>query len=319
MPSPLLLNNATPSSCELCPRCCHADRAAGATGACGATASLKVARAALHFWEEPPISGESGSGTIFFSGCPLKCVYCQNHEISTGNFGLEISPERLVEIMLELKDAGANNINLVTATHYAHLLPWAVSEARARGLNIPIVYNTSGYERVAAVRELGDVVDIWLTDFKYASGRLAGTLSRVPDYPDVATAALAEMRAQIERRGGELVDEDGLLKRGVIVRHLVLPGHADDSLRVLDAIWETAGDVPISVMNQYTPNEQMRAEGGELARAVTEEEYERVLDHADDLGFSTMFWQEGGAVNESFTPAFDTTGVLTPATPQPLD
>ena len=310
-----LLNNATPMSCELCPRCCHANRANGTAGACGASNELKVARAALHMWEEPPVSGESGSGTIFFSGCPLKCVYCQNHEISTGNFGLKITPERLVEIMLELQDEGANNINLVTATHYAHLLPRAVSEARSRGLSVPIVYNTSGYERVEAVRELGNIVDVWLTDFKYASGALAGKLSRVPDYPEVAMAALAEMCAQIERRGGELTDGDGLIKRGIIVRHLVLPGHADDSLRVLDAIWNIAGDVPISVMNQYTPNAQMREQGGELARAITEEEYERVLDHADELGFTTMFWQEGGAVDESFTPAFDTTGVLKRANP----
>ena len=310
-----LLNNATPMSCELCPRCCHANRANGTAGACGASNELKVARAALHMWEEPPVSGESGSGTIFFSGCPLKCVYCQNHEISTGNFGLKITPERLVEIMLELQDEGANNINLVTATHYAHLLPWAVSEARSRGLSVPIVYNTSGYERVEAVRELGNIVDVWLTDFKYASDALAGKLSRVPDYPEVAAAALAEMCAQIERRGGELTDRDALLKRGIIVRHLVLPGHVDDSLRVLDAIWNIAGDVPISVMNQYTPNAQMREQGGELARAITEEEYERVLDHADELGFTTMFWQEGGAVDESFTPAFDTTGVLKRANP----
>ena len=261
-------------------------------------------------WEEPPISGESGSGTIFFSGCSLKCVYCQNHEISTGNFGIEIPPERLVEIMLELQDQGANNINLVTATHYAHLLPGALAEARRRGLTVPIVYNTSGYERVEAVAALGDLVDVWLTDFKYDDAVLARDLSHVKDYPRVAEAALAQMAHEIERRGGERAGDDGLMKRGIIVRHLVLPGHADDSCRVLDIIWNTVGDVPISVMNQYTPNALMRERGGDLARAVTRDEYEQVLDHADDLGFSTMFWQEGGAVDESFTPAFDTTGVL---------
>ncbi|MFR7750259.1 MAG: radical SAM protein [Collinsella sp.] len=264
-------------------------------------------------WEEPPISGEAGSGTIFFSGCSLKCVYCQNHEISTGNFGLEISPERLVEIMLELQDQGANNINLVTATHYAHLLPAAISAARERGLDIPIVYNTSGYERASAVAALGDLVDVWLTDFKYADAGLAQSLSHIKDYPRVAVSGLAQMAREIKRRGGELVDDEGLMKRGIIVRHLVLPGHADDSCRVLDLVWQTVGDVPISVMNQYTPNALMREQGGELARAVTLEEYEQVLDHADDLGFTTMFWQEGGAVDESFTPAFDTTGVLTSA------
>lgn len=305
-----LLLPSTLSACELCPRRCRADRAAGERGVCGATDTLRLARAALHFWEEPPISGEEGSGTVFFSGCPLKCVYCQNHEISTGNFGIDVSPERLAQIMLELQDQGALNINLVTATHYAHLLPEAIATARARGLAIPIVYNTSGYERVGAVRELDDLVDIWLTDFKYADAGLGRALSHVPDYPSVAQSALIEMARQLERHGGGAARADGTWTRGIIVRHLVLPGHAEDSCRVLDLIWDAVGDVPISVMNQYTPNAAMRAAGGELARAVTREEYERVLDHADDLGFTQMFWQEGGAVDESFTPPFDTTGVL---------
>lgn len=305
-----LLLPSTLSACELCPRRCRADRAAGERGVCGATDTLRLARAALHFWEEPPISGEEGSGTVFFSGCPLKCVYCQNHEISTGNFGIDVSPERLAQIMLELQDQGALNINLVTATHYAHLLPEAIAAARARGLVVPIVYNTSGYERVEAVRELDDLVDIWLTDFKYADAELGRALSHVPDYPSVAQSALIEMARQLERHGGGAARADGTWTRGIIVRHLVLPGHAEDSCHVLDLIWDAVGDVPISVMNQYTPNAAMRAAGGELARAVTREEYERVLDHADDLGFTQMFWQEGGAVDESFTPPFDTTGVL---------
>lgn len=308
MRSLLSLNSL--SHCELCPRKCGADRSADQAGACGATGALKVARAALHLWEEPPISGEEGSGTVFFSGCPLKCVYCQNHEISTGNFGIEIPPERLVQIMLELQEQGALNINLVTATHYAHLLPAAIESARSQGLTIPIVYNTSGYERVEAVRELDGLVDIWLTDFKYADAGLGRALSHVPDYPQRATEALAQMAAQINAAGGCELTEDGIMRRGIIVRHLVLPGHADDSRRVLDLIWDTAGDVPISVMNQYTPNDAMLAAGGELSRSVTDGEYELVLDHADDLGFTTMYWQEGGAVDESFTPAFDTTGVL---------
>ncbi|WP_102338493.1 radical SAM protein [Collinsella provencensis] len=308
-----LLKPTSIESCALCPRACGAHRAFGDSGVCGAADALKLARAALHMWEEPPISGERGSGTIFFSGCPLKCVYCQNHEISTGNFGIEVPAERLVEIMFELQDQGAHNINLVTATHYAHLLPHAVSQARAQGLAIPIVYNTSGYERVEAVAELGDVVDVWLTDYKYASDELGRELSHVSDYPDVAERALVQMCKEIERRGGALSDADGMMKRGTIVRHLVLPGHADDSCAVLDRIWNAVGDVPISVMNQYTPNAAMRVAGGLLSRAVTTEEYEQVLDHADDLGFTTMFWQEGGAVDESFTPPFDTTGVLKPS------
>lgn len=305
-----LLETASLGHCELCPRRCGANRAAGARGVCGADDSLKIARAALHYWEEPPISGERGSGTIFFSACPLKCVYCQNHEISTGGFGIEVAPGRLVEIMLELQEQGAHNINLVTATHYAHLLPDAIGEARRRGLSIPIVYNTSGYEREEAVAELAGLVDVWLVDYKYADADLGRALSHVADYPETAARALSRMCAAVAARGGELVDADGMMRRGVIVRHLVLPGHADDSCRVLDRIWDVAGDVPISVMNQYTPNERMRALGGELSRAVTEDEYEFVLDHADDVGFTQMFWQEGGAVDESFTPAFDTTGVL---------
>ena len=305
-----LLLPSTLGACELCPRRCRADRAAGERGVCGATDTLRLARAALHFWEEPPISGEAGSGTVFFSGCPLKCVYCQNHEISTGNFGIDVPPGRLAQIMLELQDQGALNINLVTATHYAHLLPEAIVAARAQGLVVPIVYNTSGYERVEAVRELDDLVDIWLTDFKYADAGLGRALSHVSDYPSVAQSALIEMARQLERHGGGAARADGTWTRGIIVRHLVLPGHAEDSCRVLDLIWDAVGDVPISVMNQYTPNAAMRAAGGELARAVTREEYECVLDHADDLGFTQMFWQEGGAVDESFTPPFDTTGVL---------
>lgn len=305
-----LLDPSSLIHCELCPRRCRANRAAGEHGVCGAGGALKIARAALHFWEEPPISGEAGSGTIFFSACPLKCVYCQNHEISTGGFGIEVEPERLVEIMLELQAQGAHNINLVTATHFAHLLPDAIAEARSQGLSIPIVYNTSGYEREEAVAELGDLVDIWLVDYKYADASLGRALSHVPDYPEVASRALKRMCAEVARRGGKLIREDGIMERGVIVRHLVLPGSAADSCAVLDRVWEIAGDVPISVMNQYTPNERMRASEGDLARAVSASEYELVLDHADELGFSTMFWQEGGAVDESFTPAFDTTGVL---------
>ena len=212
--------------------------------------------------------------------------------------------------MLELQAQGAHNINLVTATHFAHLLPDAIAEARSQGLSIPIVYNTSGYEREEAVAELGDLVDIWLVDYKYADASLGRALSHVPDYPEVASRALKRMCAEVARRGGKLIREDGIMERGVIVRHLVLPGSAADSCAVLDRVWEIAGDVPISVMNQYTPNERMRASEGDLARAVSASEYELVLDHADELGFSTMFWQEGGAVDESFTPAFDTTGVL---------
>ena len=299
--------------CELCPRACGAARAAGERGACGATATLRVARAALHFWEEPPISGEAGSGAIFFSSCTLRCVFCQNAEISSGNFGHDVTVARLAQMMLELQGQGALNINLVTPGHFAPQVVDAALRARAAGLAIPIVCNTGGYETPQTVRLLSRVVDIWLTDFKYASGPLAARLSRARDYPEVAAAALVEMLASVRAHGGPANAEDGHMLRGTIVRHLVLPGHVDDSMAVLDRVWELAGnEVDLSVMNQYTPNAACRERGGDLARAVTDEEYEAVLDHADDLGFERMWWQQGGTVSESFVPAFDATGVEGP-------
>lgn len=300
-------------ACELCPRRCGVARSAGRRGRCGMDAELRVARSALHFWEEPPVSGDAGSGAIFFSGCPLGCVFCQNHEISSGGFGLVVTTARLAEMMLELQAAGALNVNLVTPLHFAPHVREAVLLARDAGLGIPVVCNTSGYERAEVVCELADVVDAWLTDFKYASPALAGELSGAPDYPRVTSEALLAMVEGVRARGGSALGEDGRMLRGVIVRHLVLPGHADDSCAVLDRVWELAGnEVDLSVMNQYTPNERCRRAGGELARAVTDEEYEIVLCHADDLGFERIWWQEGGTVSESFVPAFDATGVEGP-------
>lgn len=300
-------------ACSLCPRRCGARRAQGVAGACGMTSELRVARSALHFWEEPPISGEAGSGAIFFSGCPLRCVFCQNHEISSGGFGLSVGTSRLAEMMLELQGAGALNINLVTALHFAPQVREAVALARGAGLAVPIVCNTSGYELAEVVRALSGTVDVWLTDFKYADGRLAAELSAAPDYPDVAAEALAAMVEGVRAAGGRALAEDGRMLRGVIVRHLVLPGHADDSCAVLDRVWQIAGnDVDLSIMNQYTPNERCRRAGGDLARGVLEEEYELALCHADDLGFERIWWQEGGTVSESFVPAFDATGVVGP-------
>lgn len=305
--------------CTLCPRRCGAARSTGARGVCGATAELRVARSALHFWEEPPISGERGSGAIFFAGCPLRCVYCQNHEISQEGFGLAVSTQRLAKMMLELEGQGALNINLVTPLHFAPHIADAVRLARSEGLTIPTLCNTSGYELVDVVRTMGDVIDVWLTDFKYADSALARRLSGAPDYPQVAADALAAMLDLLRDRGGRkaLPDgEDGMpgaLQQGIVVRHLVLPGHADDSCTVLDRVWELCGnEVDLSVMNQYTPNERMRRGGGVLSRAVTEEEYELVLDHADDLGFERLWWQQGGTVSESFVPTFDATGVEGP-------
>lgn len=299
--------------CELCPRRCHAARAKGRPGVCGASSQLRVARCALHFWEEPPISGEVGSGAIFFTGCPLGCTFCQNHDISQGGFGLPVTTGRLAQMMLELQDKGALNVNLVTPLHFAPQVREAVLRARAAGLSIPTVCNTSGYERADLVEAMSDVIDVWLTDYKYASPLLAASLSKAPDYPQVAHAALDQMLAGLRSAGGRLLGEDGRMLRGIVVRHLVLPGHADDSLRVLDDVWDLCGnEVDLSVMNQYTPNAECLARGGDLARAVTDEEYELVLDHADDLGFDRMWWQQGGTVSESFVPAFDATGVEGP-------
>ena len=301
------------SRCELCPRRCGVDRASGKGGVCGETAQLMVARSALHFWEEPPISGEAGSGTIFFSGCPLRCVFCQNHEISHEGAGLPVTPARLAQMMLEQQERGALNVNLVTPLHFAPHIVEAVAAARTAGLSIPIVCNTSGYERAEMVEAMAHTVDVWLTDFKYADAALAGRFSAARDYPEVAAAALERMVAQLRAAGGAASADDGRMLRGIIVRHLVLPGHADDSCAVLDRVWDICGnDVDISVMNQYTPNARCRERGGELSRTVTPEEYELVLDHADDLGFERMWWQEQGTVSESFVPAFDYSGVIGP-------
>lgn len=277
---------------------------------CGVSSKIRIARAALHFWEEPPISGERGSGTIFFSGCPLRCVFCQNAEISAGAFGEEISFERLARIMLELQEAGAHNINLVTALHFAPSVVRAVELAKGEGLTLPIVCNTGGYERAELVAELADTVDIWLTDFKYASAELAGRLSGAKDYPEAAEEALIAMHRNLMAAGGRKEGPDGMMQHGIIVRHLVLPGHSDDSLEVLERVYGLCGnDVDYSIMNQYTPNERMKHAGGELAGALSEEEYERVLDRADELGVERLWWQQGGTVSESFIPPFDLTGV----------
>ncbi|MBQ9058707.1 MAG: radical SAM protein [Atopobiaceae bacterium] len=296
--------------CELCPRRCGVDRSSGKRGVCGQTSQLRIARAALHFWEEPPISGEAGSGAIFFSGCPLRCVFCQNHEISTGGFGKDISVERLSEIMLELQDQGALNINLVTALHFAPHLCEAIDRARSKGLRLPIVCNTSGYERHEIIHELEDYIDVWLCDFKYASPKLAGELSQARDYPETAYQALGEMVEQLRRAGGRHCNSEGAMQRGIIVRHLVLPERIADSLNVLDLIWEIGhNELDLSVMNQYTTNEQCRTRSDGLERTLSKPEYEEVLDYADELGFTQLWWQESGTVSESFIPPFDLTGV----------
>lgn len=295
--------------CTLCPRKCPVNRAAGEKGVCGQTEELKVARAALHYWEEPCISGESGSGAVFFSGCALHCVFCQNEEIANGTVGKVISGERLSEIFLELQEKGANNINLVTPGQFVPQIIVAVERARRQGMTLPIVYNTSSYENVESIRSLEGIVDIYLPDFKYMDTSLAGKYSHAPDYVETAKKTIAEMVRQTGAAEFFDGDEDGLMKRGTIVRHLILPGHTKDSKEVIRYLYETYGDtVYISMMNQFTPMPGLK-NYPELARKVTPEEYDEVVDYAIELGVEHGFIQEGETAEESFIPDFDCTGV----------
>lgn len=295
------------SDCTLCPRRCHANRAAGQTGFCGQTAQLRAARAALHFWEEPCISGDCGSGTVFFSGCSLQCIFCQNHEIALGKSGKVISVERLSQIFLGLQDKGAANINLVTAGHFIPQICRALELSKADGLSIPIVYNTGSYEEVGSLRLLEGLIDIWLPDLKYFSGDLSARYSSAPDYFQAATAAIAEMFRQTP--AAVFDTQTGLMQRGIIVRHLMLPGQAADSKKILRYLHTTYGDaIYISIMNQYTPLAGV-SEIPELNRKVAPEEYRRVLDFADRIGIENGFMQEDGTAAESFIPPFDYEGV----------
>lgn len=293
--------------CTLCPRQCHANRLAGQTGYCGQTAAIKAARAALHFWEEPCISGTQGSGTVFFSGCNLRCVFCQNYNIANGSAGQEITQERLTAIFLELQAQGAHNINLVTPSHAIPQIVCALQNAKKQGLDIPVVYNTGGYEEVSSLKLLDGLVDIYLPDLKYVSSELSARFSHAPDYFEKASAALAEMFRQV---GTPVFAEPcRLLKRGMIVRHLVLPGQTKDSKKVLRFLHETYGDdIYVSILNQYTPLPYV-TDMSELNRRVTDEEYDRVLRFAERLGIRNGFIQEGEAAAESFIPEFDCRGL----------
>lgn len=292
--------------CRLCPRMCSIDRANGQKGYCGVAEEIYAARAALHMWEEPCISGKDGSGTVFFSGCTLRCVFCQNRLIADGSIGKRISVERLAEIFLELQEKGANNINLVTPTHYAKQIKQALKLSKKAGLCIPIVYNTSGYETVEAIRELEGYVDIYLPDFKYRSKELSFRYSNVIDYFEQASAALEEMVRQTKEA---VYDEYGMMKRGVIVRHLMLPGCIEDSKEIIRYLYTTYQDkIVISIMNQYTPLSFM-ADIPELNRKVTAKEYEELVDYAISLGVENGFIQEGDTAEESFIPAFDLEGI----------
>lgn len=286
--------------CMLCPRKCCVNRSAGETGFCGAADGIKIGRYSLHMWEEPCISGEKGSGTVFFSHCNMKCVYCQNHKISTGGMGRAISEDELCEIFLELQSRGAHNINLVTPTHYADKIRRALISAKSRGLHIPTVYNCGGYESVETLRSLDGLIDIYMPDFKYYRDEYAKKYSSAPDYRKIAKAAIDEMARQTL----PAVYENGLMKRGLIVRQLLLPGLLYDSKKIIDLLWQKYGDdVCISLMSQYTPTSNVKAHP-ELDRTVGEREYDALCDYCARLGITNAYTQDGSAASESFIPDF---------------
>ncbi len=295
------------SDCTLCPRTCHANRVNGQLGYCGQPAALRAARASLHMWEEPCISGESGSGTVFFSGCNMRCIFCQNHNIAIGTAGKEISLDRLADIFVELQMKGANNINLVTPSHYIPQIAYSLALAKEKGLSLPIVYNTSSYEEVSSLRLLDGLVDIYLPDLKYYSSDLAKEFSNASNYFEKATAAIAEMYRQV---GSPVLDAStGLMKRGVIVRHLLLPKQTKDSKKILRYLHETYGnDIYVSIMNQYTPLPQV-ATHPILNQKVGADEYQRVLNFCERIGIEQGYIQEGEAASESFIPEFDGQGL----------
>ena len=293
--------------CTLCPRECHADRAAGEIGYCGEPTQPRLARAALHMWEEPCISGKTGSGTVFFTGCSLKCIFCQNASIASSLVGKPVFVDRLAQIFLELQTKGACNINLVTPTHFVPQIVSALELAKKKGLQIPVVYNTGGYEKTETLRMLEGLVDIYLPDLKYVSSRLSSRYSNAPDYFEIAGSALAEMFRQV----GEpvLCEETGLLQRGVIVRHLLLPRHLADSKRVVKYLYETYGNnIYLSLMNQYTPIRSF-SDRPELNRRVSHKEYRELVDYCLSLGVENAFIQEGETALESFIPPFNCEGI----------
>lgn len=297
------------SACELCPRRCGADRAAGKTGFCRLPEGVFVARAAPHFYEEPPISGTRGSGTIFFEGCTLRCIFCQNRDISRGASRPPLTDAELLSLFGELYRAGVHNFNLVSPTPYVRALCRVLPEVKKR-YPLPVVYNTGGYERVETLRQLAGLVDIYLPDFKYADPALSAAFSGAADYPGAAASAVSEMARQT---GKPLFDSEGMLRRGTVVRHLVLPGHRADSFAVLMRLAElfpARDEILLSLMRQYTPDFAPADAPRELHRRVTTFEYARVLSLCEELGFQG-FSQQKGAADKGFTPDFRKTPPLT--------
>ncbi|MDT8716744.1 radical SAM protein [Clostridium sp. 19966] len=301
----ILLKGSTLENCNLCPRNCGVNRLAGKKGYCKASYKLKVARAALHHWEEPCISGKKGSGTVFFSNCNLRCVFCQNYEISEESAGTEISIERLSDIFLELQASGANNINLVTPTHYVPQIVAAVNMSKASGLFIPILYNCSGYENIETIKLLKGTIDVYLPDLKYYSSKYSTKYSKAPDYFLKASEAIKEMVNQV----GSPKFENGLIKKGVIVRHLMLPGLLFDSKKIIDFLYNTFKDeIYISIMNQYTPMENCKLYP-EINKTLKPEHYDALIDYALNLGVKNGFIQDEGTQSKVFIPSFNLDGV----------
>lgn len=293
-------------NCTLCPRNCKVDRTMEKIGYCKTSHELVVARAALHMWEEPCISGTNGSGTVFFSGCSVGCVYCQNHNIANNLAGKVISIKRLSDIFLELENKNAHNINLVTPSHYILHIIEAVNLGREKGLKIPIVYNTGSYEKIESLKLLEKKVDIYLPDLKYMDENIAKKYSNCEDYFDYASTAIKEMFRQV---GEPEFDQEGIMKKGVIVRHMMLPGCIEDSKNIIKYLYETyENKIFISIMNQYTPLPHVE-KYPELNRKVTNEEYDELIDYAVNLGVENGFIQEGETQLESFIPEFNGEGV----------
>ena len=289
--------------CMLCAHSCGVNRTRGEVGRCGATDKIILARAALHKWEEPIISGNVGSGTIFFSGCSLGCVYCQNYDISRGKIKKEVTPQRLSQIMLELESRGAHNVNFVTPTHFAPSVISATAAARAAGLTVPIVYNTSSFDSLNTVRALDGTVDVYLADLKYHTQNLAQKYSYAKEYPTAAKAAIEEM---VKQKGAAVI-RDSLMKSGVIIRILILPGHIAEAKLLISYVLQKYGsDVYLSLMSQYTPPADMPPP---INRKLTRAEYEEVCDFAVKKGLKCGFFQEPESASEDFIPDFDFSGV----------
>ena len=293
------------NKCDICPHNCKINREIQ-IGKCKATDKPKLALSSLHFFEEPCISGEQGSGTVFFSNCNLKCVYCQNYEISSEGFGMEITVERLAEIFIEQQENKANNINLVSPTIYAYQIKQAIILAKQKGLKIPIIYNSSGYENIKTLKELDGYIDVYLPDFKYASNELGEKYSRVKNYYDICLPALKEMYRQV---GRPKLNENGIIQKGMIIRHLVLPNNMDNTKKVIQAIKHNLPkDVYISIMAQYFPTDEAK-NIPELNRKLTQKEYQEIEEYIFEQNIENGYMQELGEHEEEYVPVFDLRGI----------